>query len=176
VKSLFSMSLCVVLAACGGGEASQSPAKSPSPAVTALMLKSEPANAIGVGAAKQKGPADQVAVTGRIFTITPGFAQLQLMDLELPYCGEKDKSDTCPTPWDYCCDKPKIPANSLLVEARGADGKPLATASLGDLRLLDRVTVAGKLARDEHGNLALLATGWFRVERPTLADHVKLPQ
>lgn len=48
-----------------------------------------------------------------------------------------------------------------------AKGKPLA-GSLGDLRLLDAVTVVGKLTKDEHGNHVLLATGWHRDARPEL--------
>lgn len=177
---LFSLSMCVCVcfAACGGGdEASKQPARTPTAAVAALMLAKEPANGLAVVAAKQKGAADQVAVTGRVSAITPGFAQLKLMDLAVPYCGETNKEDKCKTPWDYCCEsKDHQLANTLVVEARDAGGKTLATPSLGDLRLLDQVVVTGKMIADDHGNLLLVASGWFRKARPTLPDYVQLPQ
>jgi hypothetical protein len=175
--SLLPLFLGVVFTACGGQPVASAPkAQAPTAAVAALMLKAEPANAIGVVAAKAKAPAEQVTVTGRIQDITTGYAVLKLMDLALPYCGEKNKEEQCRTPWDYCCEKPQMAANSLLVESRGADGKPVASPSLGDLRLLDRITVTGKLERDEHGNYVLLASGWWKNERPSLPDYVKWPQ
>lgn len=177
MKTLFSMCVWVVMAACGGSNAeAPKPAQAPSAAIAALALKTEPANAVAVAAAK-KGGAAPVAVTGRLYAMTPGFAQFKLMDLAVPYCGETNKEDKCKTPWDYCCEsKDHILANTLVVEARSADGKTLATPSLGDLRLLDLVVVTGKLEADDHGNQVLVATGWFKKARPTLPDYVQWPQ
>lgn len=174
-----------LVAACGGktGQSAGSPAapapaaSAPAPAVAALQLREAPAGAIGVNDAKAKGPAASVAVTGRIASIVRGYAAMTLMDLSLPYCGEVNKEDKCKTPWDWCCDSAATrTANSMVVEARDAAGKPLATPSLGDLRLLDQVTVTGELVKDEHGNFTLLATGWHRTARPTLPDYVQWPQ
>jgi len=178
MKTPFLLAVCITLAACGGPEATPGPAaKAASPAVAALTLAQAPANALGVKAAKDKGPAADVAVTGRLYDVTAGFAVMKIMDLAIPYCGETNKEDTCGTPWDYCCEsKETQTSNSLLVEARGADGKPLATPGLGDLRLLDKVTVTGKLEKDEHGNFVLLAKGWHRTDRPAVPDYVKWPQ
>ena len=114
---------------------------------------------------------------GRIGDITPGSAQFTLMDTEVPYCGETNHEDTCPTPWDYCCEsKDRIKNNSMVVEIHDATGKPLATPSLPDLRLVDKIKVTGKLTKDEYGTFLLAATGLFRVERPKLPDYVKWPQ
>ena len=107
-------------------------------------------------------------VEGRIQHYTTGEFAFRLMDAELPYCGEQCKDD-CMTPWDYCCESPKtITANSLAVEVRDEKGTVIATPSLPNLRLLDRVKVKGKLTQDEHGNFTLLATGVYRVDRPKL--------
>jgi hypothetical protein len=164
-------------AAAGAGAGGAGAAPAPPPAVAALWLPTAPAGAIGVVDAKAKGPADQVAVTGRVASIVRGYAAMTLMDLSLPYCGEVNKEDKCKTPWDWCCDTAATrTANAMVVEARGPDGRPLATPSLGDLRLLDRVTVTGKLVKDEHGVFTLLATGWHRDARPELPDYVKWPQ
>lgn len=176
MKSVMSMSLCLVFAACSGNEAAK-PAPAASPAIAALLLKAEPANALGVKAAKAKGTADQVVVTGRVASTLKGFAILSLMDTSLPYCGEKNKDDHCKTPWDYCCEsKDTQVENRLAVEVRGADGKPLATPSLGEVRLLDELTVAGRLVKDDQGKLVLLATGWFRKARPELPSDLNWPQ
>jgi hypothetical protein len=192
MKTCVALVAAGLLAACGGsgtdsvaGPGQPVPAgitpvgagAGPVPEVAALMLAKEPAGAIGVVAAKGKGAADQVVVTGRVASLVPGYAVMKLMDLSLPYCGEVNKEDKCKTPWDWCCDTAATQtANSMLVEARDASGKPLATPSLGDVRLLDHVTATGKLVRDEHGNFTLVATGWHRVARPTLPDHVQWPQ
>jgi hypothetical protein len=129
-----------------------------------------------VSDAKKAGAADARSVSGRIANVVPGFAVFTLMDSSLPYCGEKNKEDGCKTPWDYCCESAETrTSNSLLVEVRDTKGKPI-TGSLGDLRLLDAVTVVGKLTKDEHGNDVLLATGWHRDARPELPANLRWPQ
>lgn len=175
-----SMSVClfaaVVLTACADERPTPSAPAAPSAAVAALMRAAEPAGAIGIAAAKQRGAAESIVVTGRIASIVKGFAVFSLMDLAIPYCGETNKEDKCKTPWDYCCESTETRTkNALLVEARSADGKPLPTPALG-LQLVDRVAVSGKLTKDEHGNFVLLADGWFRQERPQLPDYVRWPQ
>lgn len=173
---LFVSSLLVV-AGCGGNAPTAPPAVVPAaPALAKLALAQKPAGAIAVVEAKKAGAADACVVAGRVANLVPGFAVFTLMDTSLPYCGEKNKEDGCKTPWDYCCDSAETrTANSLLVEVRDANGKPIA-GSLGDLRLLDAVTVAGKLTKDEHGNHVLLATGWFRDARPELPADLRWPQ
>ena len=168
--------LAMALAACSTDTSRDGvSAKPPAPAIAALMQAAPPAGAIAVTAAKSAGPADQVVVRGRISEVTTGRAQFEIVDTGLDYCGEKHP-ENCPTPWDYCCHKAEtITANTIVVEARGADGQPLATPSLGDLRLLDLVVVSGKLTKDEHGHHILVATGWHREARPTLPAGLRWP-
>lgn len=170
------LSVGVLLAACGGGGNGAPIPVAPSAAVAALQLAQEPAGAIGVLAAKEKGPAAAAVVTGRLASSVQGLAAFTLMDLAIPYCGETNPEDHCKTPWDYCCETAETRTkNSLVVEARDAGGKPLATPGLG-LRLLDRVVVTGRLTKDEHGNFTLLATGWYRQQRPELPGDLRWPQ
>ncbi|MEO6593950.1 MAG: hypothetical protein ABIP94_04270 [Planctomycetota bacterium] len=182
MKSLRFVSLSVLmllgltlLGACS--EAASKPTAAPAAALSKFALTKDPGAAIGVVAAKQKGAVDRIVVQGRVHNITKGFAVMKLMDTALDYCGQTNKEDKCPTPWDYCCDSRDTQiANSLLVEVRGADGRPLPTPSLPNMRLCDLVKVLGKLIVDEHGNPILLADGLFQVERPQLPDYVKWPQ
>lgn len=169
--------LAALLCACGGEQPNATHKGPPSAEIQKLVLAADPGAAIGVVDAKLAGPADKVVVEGRIGNITPGSAQFTLFDTEMPYCGETNHEDTCPTPWDYCCETPKDrTASSMVVEVRDANGKTLATPSLPDLREVDKVKVTGKLTKDEFGNFTLVATGLFRVARPKLPDYVKWPQ
>jgi hypothetical protein len=161
------------LVACGGKEA---PAKG-GPALAVLpqlTLATKPEGAVGVLEARKPDAKDALVVSGRVAAVVSGYAALTLMDLSLPFCGEKG-DDGCKTPWDFCCESRETrTANSLAVEFRDQDGKPIA-GQLDDVRLLDAVTVRGKLVRDEHGNPILLAEGWHRDARPTLPADVRWP-
>lgn len=165
-------------AGCGGSSNTSAPAVPPaSPAVAKFVLGADPGTAVGVDAARQAGASDAVTVQGRIANIVKGYAVFTLMDTSLPYCGETNKEDHCPTPWDYCCETAKTRTDhSMVVELRSADGKPLSTPALPDLRLLDTVKVTGKLSQDAAGNYVLAATGVFRTQRPELPDTVRWPQ
>ncbi len=177
-KNLHLLALLAGLAACSndeGAEGAAAPAAA-SAAVQALVLGSDPGEAVGVVAAKQAGASGRVVVEGRVHDITKGFAMLKLMDTSMEYCGQVDADDGCKTPWDYCCDaKAARVAHSLLVEFRGASGRPLTTPTMPGTRLCDLVKVTGELVVDDHGNPVLVADGLFRVERPELPDYVKWP-
>jgi hypothetical protein len=170
-----------LVAACGGGSnQSVAPAPSAPPADAALqkvVLAADPGPALAVTAAKAKGAAEQVVVTGRVASVVKGFAVFTLMDEALEYCGQVNKEDGCKTPWDYCCDtQQKRTEHSLLVEFRDAKGQPIGTPSLPDTRLLDLLKVRGKLQNDDNGNLVLVADGMFRVQRPELPADVNWPK
>ncbi|MBZ0151408.1 MAG: hypothetical protein K8J09_07735 [Planctomycetes bacterium] len=159
-------SILLLLAACGGAKPAPEPAAGNGPDL---------GPALGVIAAKQAGPGDTIVVSGRVSKFVSGFAMFTVMDTALPFCGEHSLEDKCETPWDYCCEKKEtVVANALLVEFRGPDGKPLPATRLGDLRLLDRVSVRGKLVQGE-GGLVLVADEMSRTQRPLLPDHVKWP-
>jgi hypothetical protein len=176
-RSMSALSLMLALTACNHEAAGGKQESQAAPAVQQVMLAKDPGAALSVNEAKAGGAKDHVVVQGRIAKIVKGHAVFQLMDLSLPYCGEKNTEDKCDKPWDYCCETPEArTANSLLVEVRSADGTPVATPALPDLRLVDAVKVTGQLTVDEHGNHVLVATGLFRTQRPTLPAYVKWPE
>lgn len=169
--------LGLLLGACGGDAPKGPPAPPAAAALQAMVLGAPPGGAIDVKQALAAAPDAALTVRGRVAAITKGQALLHLMDLALPYCGEKSPEDDCKTPWDYCCETPDTRrANRITVEFRGADGKPIATPSLPDIRLLDAITVQGKLVLDEHGNRTLVGNGIFRDARPSLPDDLNWPQ
>jgi len=171
-----SFSLLVLLAACSGKEETPKTAPPPAGAET-LALTADPGAALGVAEAKALGPQKSVVIEGRVHDLTKGFAVAKLMDTKLEYCGQVNKEDGCKTPWDYCCDPAEERvANSLLVEVRDPTGTPLAAEALPSPRLCDLVKVRGELIKDEHGNLVLVANGWFQVERPEMPDDIRWPQ
>ena len=166
----------VAAAGCGGDTPKPATPTAVSLELARLVLATKPAGSVSVLDARKAGEAESLTVSGRVANVVSGFAVFTLMDISLSYCGEENKEDGCKTPWDYCCVTAKTrTANSLLVEVRDGSGNPVA-GSIGDLRLLDAVTVVGKLMQDDHGNHLLLATGWHRDARPDLPDGVRWPQ
>jgi len=157
-----------LLAACGGEKAPAGGGAAPgaSDALKGFTLAADPGDAVSVKEAREK--EGDAVVVGRVQEIVKGYASFRLVDAALQYCGQDPASDDdCETPWDFCCiPKDELAANMILVEAQGTDGRPVASAAIPDLRLLDLVAVKGKLQHDEHGNVTLLAKGWYRRERP----------
>lgn len=172
----FARSLTVsllALAACGKDDG---PAPAMSAALAPFFLDADPGEALGVAAARGAAPAEQAVVAGRISAVVTGSGAFVLMDASLPYCGEKNPEDKCPTPWDYCCETADTRRmHSITVEARDAGGRLVASPGLGNLRECDLVAVRGKLVKDDLGNVTLLATGWYRRQQPELPDYVKWP-
>ncbi|HEX5135426.1 MAG TPA: hypothetical protein VFY93_00510 [Planctomycetota bacterium] len=141
-----------------------------------LKLAADPGETLSVKEAKEKGSGEEVVVLGRISNVVKGLAIFNLVDASLDYCGGTDPNDSCPQPWDYCCiAAADRAAATLAVELRGPDGKVLARG-LPSLRLLDLVAVKGKLEKDDHGNVTVVATGWFTRERPKLRDGLHWPE
>ena len=62
------------------------------------------------------------------------------------------------------------------MKAVDPSGETIEADSLANLRLLDKIKVKGELIKDEHGNLVLIATGWYRTARPDLPDYIEWPE
>lgn len=182
-KLYLSLSLFTILAACGdkAGPTADTPNGTPGntakTGAAALTLAADPGVATTVLQAKEGGPNKNVIVEGRVYDLTKDWAIMKVMEVSMDYCGEVNKEDKCPTPWDYCCDNPDdIAKNSLLVMAVDGQGETLEVPVMPGMRLVDKVKITGELTKDEHGNFVLLAKGIFRVERPTLPDYIMWPE
>lgn len=156
----------LAIAASGCSEsAGTAAAAKPSAEGSAYIAKAEPADAKGVGEVREAvEDGEEVTLVGRIGggaePFVNGLAAFTIVDPAVPYCAAEEG---CPTPWDYCCQTDKLPANSATVKLIGNDGKPVtkdARALLG-VKELNVVVVRGKAKRDEAGNLTVLAEEVF---------------
>ena len=177
MKTILTLTLAL-LVACGGEEPAPAPKKVANvPDGSAWQLAEEPESMdeMGVIDAKEKGNAETVVVVGRVAEMTRGYAAFRLVDASLDYCGQ-NKPEECPTPWDYCCDPPdKVKAAKMAVQFAGADGKVSKVDWKNELRPCDLVVLQGSLKTDEHGNVTVHATKFFRAERPEFKHEVRWP-
>ena len=145
----------------------------PPPAgVSMYFLTEEPAAAKSVFAAKKSvQDGEEVTLVGRIggshSPFVAGRASFTVVDVSLVPCNERP-DDLCITPWDYCCDKDRLPEATAVVKIVDADGKTIAKDAQKDLGMkeLQTVTVKGKAKRDEAGNLVVQALAVFVKNTP----------
>jgi len=131
----------------------------------AYLLPDEPAGAKNVMEVKQVAKdGDEVLMIGRVGgekrPFLEGLAGFTIVDASLKSCADIP-GDTCPTPWDYCCEDPvEVKRGKALVKFVDANGNTLkkdARELLG-VSLLQTVVVRGKAKRDDEGNLTVLAS------------------
>ena len=128
------------------------------------VLKEEPLDAIDVLDARSDAKNEEdVVVVGRIGGSTDpwtkGLAAFSMVDRSLTPCSEME-GDTCPTPWDYCCEA-DLPKATLLVKFVDDSGKVVRqdARELLKLKELQTVVIRGKALRDDAGNVSIAATG-----------------
>ena len=160
--------LAVTLSAvgCGAPDGDETAAVDASTARNAAYLApTEPAGAQGVGEVKETAEdGDEVTVVGLIggdaAPFVDGLAAFTIVDPSVPYCAA---DEGCPTPWDYCCQQDKVPANSATVKLVDESGT-LVTENARDLlgvEELAEIVVRGTAEKDDAGNLSVLARQVF---------------
>jgi hypothetical protein len=146
---------------CGAGSQSSSPAAAAPDA--RYLLTEQPAGAkpvIDVRQTAQDG--DEVVITGRIGgDVDPwvkGRAAFLIVDPSLVPCSERE-GDSCPTPWDYCCDTDQLAESKATVKFvdEAGDTLPTDARELLGVKELQHVTIRGRAKRDDAGNLTVLA-------------------
>lgn len=158
-----------ILAGCGEMTPTSSPtapAAGPSAEGKHLVLAEAPASAQNVIEAREHAHADEdIVVVGRIGgdqnPWVEGMAAFSIVDRSLKACSEIP-GDTCPTPWDYCCEA-GLPKSRTLVKFVGPDGKVIDTDArqLLGVSELQTVYVKGRAQRDADGNLTVLANNVY---------------
>lgn len=127
------------------------------------LLSAEPSGAMDVLAlrADAKDQQDVVVIGrigGRLDPWIKGTAAFPIVDRSLRACSEIE-GDTCPTPWDFCCES-NLPAATVLVKLVDETGKTIKQdpRTLLDVKELQTVVVQGKVRRDKDGNITVLAS------------------
>jgi hypothetical protein len=137
-------------------------------AASEYLLSTEPPGARGViEIRKQANDGDEVLVVGRIGgsekPFVQGRAAFTLVDPSMVACSERS-GDSCPTPWDFCCEtKEDLARATVMVKVQDAGGKTVAQDAdeLLGVKPLQTLIVRGRAKRDADGNLTLLASGVF---------------
>lgn len=153
--------LVALVVGCGSQQESKSGAMD-----SAYLLSAEPAGARGViDARKEAKDGEPVVLVGRIGgeaqPWVAGVAAFRVVDSAARSCNEIE-GDTCPTPWDYCCE-PDLSAKTALVKIVDAGGKLVrrdARELLG-VKELQTVVVQGVARRDKDNNLTVEARGVY---------------
>jgi hypothetical protein len=168
----------LALTGCGGSDtdtnagANGSSARNTNTASTpAWVLASSPGESLGIVDAKASASqGDEIVLRGRIGGRVEPLSEespvFTIIDLSLPYCGEVNEDDNCPTPWDYCCDSPEtIRANAATVQIVDETGTPVSDSPMTHgLEPLDEVIVTGTVGpRPTQDVLTVRATGVYRV-------------
>ncbi|MFG0306753.1 MAG: hypothetical protein ACF8Q5_11130 [Phycisphaerales bacterium JB040] len=171
-RSIASAALaCSVLSLTACSEGEPSTTTSASESTPAWILASAPADARSVTDIKASAAeGDEVVLRGRIGgrhePIGTGSPVFTVIDLGLAHCGQNE-GDSCPTPWDYCCETPEtITANSATVQIVNTDGGSIGTSPADHgFAPLDEVIVVGSVAtRPDDRVLTIRATGVHRVQ------------
>ena len=122
--------------------------------VAALKKSAKKGDTIVVRA-KVGGRAEPFAKNRAVFTVA---------DRALKSCDE-NPVDTCPRPWDYCCESPESKkANLATIQFTGSDGKPLKVGaqSAGGLEPLALVVIEGVVSEvDDKGTFVIDAKKVF---------------
>lgn len=131
------------------------------------LLSAEPQAAKSILQVREESKqGDEVVLVGRIGgDVNPwveGRAAFSLVDLSAKACSDIP-GDSCPTPWDYCCETDKLVKGKTLIKLVGGDGQPVATDAreLLGVKELDTLVIQGKAQRDDSGNLTILASKIF---------------
>jgi hypothetical protein len=169
-----------VIVACDDKDAQQTKQSSTEPAAAQadgpaealpaeLILDKSPDGAQDVVTVKKAAKAgDTVTIRGRVGgsekPLADNRAIVTLIDLTLPTC-EKSAMDTCPTPWDACCEpSEEITAKSATIQVVGPDGRPLKAtlAGVSGIAPLKELIVTGKVRTPaDSGALVVDATGIY---------------
>ena len=157
----------LVFSGCTTKESSVAPSTATAVKAGKYLLDSEPPAARDVIAAKMDCEnGDDLLVVGRIGgSENPwieGRAAFSIVDGSLKACSDIP-GDSCPLPWDYCCETDKLASSTALVKVIDEQGVlvNVDARELLSVKELSTVVVQGKASRDENGNLTILASGVF---------------
>lgn len=163
--SLLITGLAIGALSFGCNHTQDTPKKNTSPQTTAqqlpdnLFVDTPPASPRGV---RQLKAADELEgevvvfgrIGGRVNPYVHNNAVFLLADDAMKDCSELH-GDSCPTPWDYCCEpKDSLNASLATIQIVGEDNRPLRIdlSEHDKLKPSTRLTIAGEVASHEPGS------------------------
>lgn len=165
---VISCALLAVSIGCGRAPAPESAREAASeiPAALAEVFRGSIPSAGPVAIAELRHtakPGDAVVIEAKVIGAEKPFVEKRAVFI----VGDPDKltscdlheGDTCPTPWDVCCEDPRaIRENTATVQVVDAEGRVLAHGlrGVGGLRELSRVRVAGVIAPMSDGEALVI--------------------
>ena len=135
----------------------------------AVFVTESPKDAKDVAALKKTAKKGDTVVVrakvgGRAEPFVKSRAIFMVADRSIKSCDEVP-GDTCPRPWDYCCESPESKkANIATIQFTGSDGKPLKVGaqSAGGLEPLALVVIEGVVSEiDDKGTFVIDAKKVF---------------
>lgn len=160
------MAAALLVASCGKTETARtgSPESGPSAALTTVIEAAPEGEASPIHLVRQTvQPGDRVTVSGQVMgnkhPFVEGRAAFILGDPEvLTPCNLKP-DDSCPTPWDTCCDSPEDKQRATAtVQVVGDDGRVLKEGieGVGGIGKLAKLTVTGMVAENSTPEMLLI--------------------
>ena len=143
-------------------------------ALDAVLVKTAPAGAVSVTAARKDAKAGEAIVIrgrvgGRMTSLVDKAAIAVLADEKAITACNDMPGDACKTPWDYCCETPeKLKASTATVQVRGENGKVLRSTlrGLGGLKELSTVVVKGTVDAASSKDVLIVNATSIQVEKP----------
>jgi hypothetical protein len=131
--------------------ASNSETKAPDPAIAAFFVTETLPDAQAIHIARTTAkPGDTITLKGEVMgrdkVFVDGRAAFTLGDPEKLTPCNKIPGDTCPTPWDACCDSKEVKKTAIAsIQILGEDGRVMAHGlkGLNGLKELSAITVSG---------------------------------
>lgn len=173
MKKWNSIALAVAtLALAGCGQDAGVVVGTPGPIVPAVdmssyMIPELPEDAASVIETREQAKdGDEVILVGRVGGSSnpwiDGRVAFSIVDESLKACSDIE-GDECAMPWDYCCETDKLPGGTALVKFVDGEGNIIEgnAKELLDIQELSTVIIKGEAARDDAGNLTVLARGAF---------------
>jgi hypothetical protein len=127
------------------------------------LMSARPADAKDVAeVVKTAQDNDEVTLVGRIGGSkdpwVEDLAAFDIVDPHLTPCNERP-GDSCPTPWDYCCDFNELKTSTAMIKVVDANGQPLEqdARKLFGVKELQTVVAHGKVQKNEDGRFVVLA-------------------
>ena len=139
-----------------------------------LLAQKAPAGAVSVVKARETAkPGEPIVIRGRIggreTALLPKAAIAVIADEKAITPCNAIPGDSCPKPWDYCCESAeKLKVSTATIQVRGEDGKVLRAPlrGIGGLKELSTVVISGTVDASSNKDVLVINATSVHVEKP----------